>query len=269
MSGFTFDEENENVGTINADVASAAAHIVDNAPPVSEHVPPPSSEDSDSASSSSSDDVDSSGAKFDPALHASGADGKGVKTSKGLWRKKKGTGSRIGTGTRAASRAAAEQKQKEELTQSELAARAKMAGQVAAMSQFMVCSALFGPEWKALVQVVSVPDGLGGETKVTLNELEEQSALWANWMLATGRTDFPPGIALTLGILSYASRRFTMPETQRRAGKMKEWFAAKIAKWRVRRAERKNASTDTRANSQRQDNVGANSRESVSVPARA
>lgn len=256
---FTLDDENEQTrAPANSDVAALADDIINNAPKVSEHVVNQSGNESASTGAEPTADTDSAGDKFDSAKHSAGSDGKGIKTAKGLWRKKRVAGnSRVGTSASAAKAQTAETTK----SQSELDARARMAGRVAAMSQFMVCSAIFGPEWKPIIQTMKVPDGLGGEVNVTINEAEEQSGLWGEYFVATGRTDFPPGVALTIGILSYAGRRATMPETQRRAQSVKEWLAHKWLSWKLKRKETK-AERDARANtgkdSQRKDDTGKN-----------
>jgi hypothetical protein len=42
---------------------------------------------------------------------------------------------------------------------------------------------------------------------------------FADYFEATGKTDIPPGMALTVAIGAYALPRFTMPKTQSRLGK--------------------------------------------------
>lgn len=252
--GFTLDDDEGSAPSQKpiagaGDVDAAAAAIAASAPEPTQHAQDFTDGNSSTADTNGSvgADLDSAGVPWSADQHASTK----AKNKDGTWKKRRNVG-KVGASTKEQTKVAAAA----EATTQEQAGRAMMAGRVAATSQFMVCSAIFGPEWRAIVQVIAVPDGTGGEVKVTLNELEEMSDLWGKYFIASGRTDFPPGVALTMGILSYASRRFTMPETQRRVSSFKEWAAARIAAWKVRRAEKKRASANSGADAQRKNDAG-------------
>jgi hypothetical protein len=58
---------------------------------------------------------------------------------------------------------------------------------------------------------------------------------FGDYFEATGKTDIPPGMALTVAIGGYMLPRFTMPKTRSRMGKVKDWFVKKLADRKLRK----------------------------------
>lgn len=165
---------------------------------------------------------DDSGEVWNAATHATGKDGKGVRTAKGLWRRRKGTGS----GPRAASKvykpvdnSAAQEAQK---AQEVASAGHRMAGTAIASSIFMIGRAFGGEHWAP-----------------TPEEVTQNSDAWTAYCAAKGIQDFPPGITVLIATTAYAGPRLFQKETKERVGTIKNWFAVRVAKWRVKRALRK------------------------------
>lgn len=170
--------------------------------------------------SQSSGDKDSSGVAWNPDLHATGPDGNGVLTAKGEWRRRRGVGKRssvVGAPSKSTGVPPA--------VQNEQSARA--AGVACAHSLLMMGTLLGGAEWQP--RILTSDDG-----KVQLNEAEMMEKAWGDYFVAKGQTEFPPGLALTMALTAYVMPRFTMPQTRTRLQKVKEWCAAKYAKWKVR-----------------------------------
>ncbi len=77
---------------------------------------------------------------------------------------------------------------------------------------------MFGPEWKA--------------------DRDEQTMMeqaMGDYFVATGRQDFPPGVALCMVFGTFVSRRFTMPKTQSALQRLK----LRIGVWAVKRKLKK------------------------------
>lgn len=168
-----------------------------------------------------SGETDSSGAAWNPEIHATGADGKGVKTAKGEWRRRRGAAGRSSVvGRKAADVPPAQQ--------NDTAARA--AGVACAHSLFMFGRMLGGEEW--------APRKIEEKGTVLLDESKMMEQAWGDYFVATGKTDFPPGLALTMACSAYILPRFTMPMTKSRIQKAKEWAVHKYVSWKMRKQNR-------------------------------
>lgn len=77
-----------------------------------------------------------------------------------------------------------------------------------------------------------------------IDEKHMLETAFADYFEATGKTDMPPGMALTVAIVGYAAPRFTMPKTKTRLGKIKGWIAKKIADRKLRKHGLKTESVD-------------------------
>jgi hypothetical protein len=205
--------------------AAESSEIIDGMPEPQEHVIQQMQGESTDATGDTSDmgsgDKDAAGEVWDPAKHATGKDGKGVKTANDLWRRRKGLGgiARPSSVHRPPNKEAQEQAQK---TAEALNAQARAAGAAAAASIFMIGRAIGGEDWNP-----------------TEPEVRMQTDAWGNYFVAKGITDFPPGIALSIAVLGYAGPRFFTPKTRERAGAIKHWIAVRIAKRRVKKALKK------------------------------
>lgn len=167
-------------------------------------------------------EIDDSGEAWNALIHATGKDGRGVRTVKGVWRRRKGTGSGPRTASKVykpadntASEAAAKA---QEIAQ----ASARATGAAIASSMFMIGRSFGGEAWKPTPDEVSI-----------------NVDAWSAYCLAKGIQDFPPGIAVCIATLGYVGPRLFMPETKQRVGTIKQWIAVRIAKRRVKRALKK------------------------------
>jgi hypothetical protein len=74
---------------------------------------------------------------------------------------------------------------------------------------------------------------LGGEEwQPSKDEHATLAQAFEAYFRAKGCVDVPPGVALTIALLSYAGPRFTKPKTQGRLQKLRMWWAQKRAERR-------------------------------------
>lgn len=95
----------------------------------------------------------------------------------------------------------------------------QVAGKAAAHAMFMMGVAIGGEEWQPVVN-----------PEVGINEPEMLSGAFADYFEAKGVEDFPPGVALTMAVLSYAAPRFQQPKTKTRFGLFKAWLKNKFVR---------------------------------------
>jgi hypothetical protein len=176
--------------------------------------------------------ADKFGHTFDPAQHATNADGTPKLTPTGRFAKisKAARPSKLNVpGTASATPTPAQSK--------EVAARA--GGKGAANLLIALCVGMGGEEW------LPRADAKSGQ-----NEKEVLEAVFGDYFVATGKTDLPPGWALAAGLSMYALPRFAMPTTRSRVTRVKAWVAAKWVTFRDRKkvkrtdVESDNAATD-------------------------
>lgn len=188
------------VDSLTGDLPEVQRHVVDaGAPPGSES--------------------DASPDGFDPAVHAVDSDGNPKRKANGDYQKKRGRKAGSGKATPIkgvkVEPSAEEQKSK---------ATAAMLGASAAGAVFQIGIALGGDEWRPQVN----PD-------VGLNEAENLQQAFYEYFMATGKTDLPPAMALTICISGYALPRLSMPKTQSRLGKLRDWIVLKFVTFRARK----------------------------------
>lgn len=208
MTAFSLDDD-QPASPESAEILGAMPepqqHAIDAATGDTENAPP-----TDSVDSVTHDD-----SVWNPAVHATGRDGKGIRTKAGGWRKRRGKAgqpSSIHTGST-------------NVVQPEPVADTtsqRAAGAAAAASVFMLGRAFGGESWSP-----------------TADEVSMHSDAWGNYFIAKGITDFPPGVALAIALASYAGPRFFTPATKERAGVIKHWFSVRVAKWRVKKELKK------------------------------
>lgn len=109
-------------------------------------------------------------------------------------------------------------------------------GNVMAVTVTSSCTMLFGGDWK--------PEQA---------EVDAMTQAWSKYFEATGVTQFPPWLMLSMVHVGYAGKRLTMPETKSKLGR---W----IQRWRQRR----NARTYRGYDEQRENHAGEES--SAEVP---
>lgn len=95
----------------------------------------------------------------------------------------------------------------------------QVAGKAAAHAMFMMGVAIGGEEWQPVVN-----------PEVGINEPEMLTGAFADYFEAKGVEDFPPGVALTMAVLSYAAPRFQQPKTKTRFGLLKAWLKNKFVR---------------------------------------
>ena len=203
-----------------------SAEILDNMPEPQQHAIDAAQSQATEAQSNEEGEKDDSGEVWNASIHATGSDGKGVRTAKGLWRRRKGTGA----GPRTASKVYRPADGKADQAKSEAAqklaeqtqAACRAAGGAAASSVFMIGRIFGGDKWSPT------------EPEVIL-----QTDAWAAYFQAKGITEFPPSLAVCIAVAGYAGPRFFLPESKERMGSIKHWFAIRIAKRRVKKALKK------------------------------
>lgn len=161
--------------------------------------------------------VDSSGDAFDPAVHATDAEGRPKKTKTGKWAKKRGRkGNRVATSGTGNVRGTAE-------------IEAERAGHATAQLIFTMGVVLGGEEWQPRI-----------DTDTGLNEPQQMSEAWAAYYLATGKTDLPPWVTVVIAMCGYSLPRLAMPKTQTRIQRLKAWLGRYVGGM-MKKREKKDA----------------------------
>jgi hypothetical protein len=184
------------------------------------------------AAASGAVELDALGIPWNPAEHATGKDGKGVRTATGTWRKRrgiKGSASHLNTGAARAS----EPKEDPSVTEKRnLELQNRMAGAATATMLIRISTALGGAEFQP--RVVSVPGG------ISYNEEQFLQGAFGDYFVAKGYTDIPPGAVLASALLMYYAPRFQSPEVRARGSKFVRWFKDKgewiYFKWKYRKS---------------------------------
>lgn len=113
--------------------------------------------------------------------------------------------------------------------------QARAAGKMAANLLLTLGVVAGGEEWQPLKRKES-----------GLDEKEMLETAFADYFAATGKTDIPPGMALTVAVGAYALPRFTMPKTRTRMQKLGDWIKTKIANRKLAKHGLKVASVDNK-----------------------
>jgi len=160
--------------------------------------------------------TDKRGDTFNPDQHATEADGTPKLTAAGNFSKRRGR--KAGQTNSTVSVVGRSGQGKQETGQPDMNAQAAASGKMAAGLLFTVGTVIGGEEWQP------VEDRATG-----LNEQNMMEKAFADYFIATGKTDIPPGWALVVAVGAYAAPRFAAPKTQKRAknlfGKIKLWLA--------------------------------------------
>ena len=172
--------------------------------------------------------VDSTGATFDPEIHATDKDGNPSKTPKGKFRKKRQTAKSV----------IAQQSRELEALKEKQAAdkKARDAATVAVTLSLHTAVMMLGEEWKADPDERVALDSAAGD-----------------YFVAKDINDFPPGIALSIVCFSFAAKRIaTGKETQTKIGRAKYWVSEK---WKaLSKRKRKNASQSNSGDDGKREN---------------
>lgn len=216
--------------TLDNDTGDEAGEIIGDQPTVSEHAIAAAggkitaeAAGDDSAPLADSTDRDSAGDAWDANIHSANKQ----KTKNGTWRRKRGAG--------ASSRVMLpDQRAKVAAEAGETAKNnANMAGAAAANSIFLLGTMFGGEEWRP----ITIDEK--GFSFAPVDEKAMMQEAFANYMLAKGVTDFPPGLSLAMALMAYVAPRLAMPKTQERMKGIKGWIALRLAKRKVKKAFKK------------------------------
>lgn len=208
-----------------ADLAEIADDLSATFPDVQEHALEQEKMIEDGRAAKYADLKDADGNSFDPSIHKTNKSGEPTLSTLGKLVKKPG---------RKPGRSSAKQEsfvagrddrptpQAQQDAKNRLQARAS--GTMTANLILQIGIVAGGEEWQPRVNA-----------EIGLDEKTMLENAFADYFEATGKTDIPPGMALTIAIGAYALPRFTMPKTQSRIGKAKD----AIKKWWINRKLKK------------------------------
>lgn len=203
-----------------SDLAGIASDLAASMPEVQEHAVSRAQEE---ANAQANGPTDKSGARFDPAVHQTGPDGKGVIGARGNWLLKRGR--KAGTANTAANVASTLPiPPAVDTKKAEAEHQARIAGAAAAQMLFVAGRVIGGEEWAPRK-----------DEKTGVDEEALIAGAFGDYFKAKDVKDIPPGAALAFVLLMYAGPRFTMPKTQERVKSIK----ARIVQWWVNRKLRK------------------------------
>ena len=188
------------------DLESISNALLDAMPDVQEHAIAQSEAVESEKEESLRAQVDSAGTRFDPNIHKSNKSGEPTRTKTGKFIKKPASST-----VKIAEQAQTQAPQPAN-------ASAECAGAAAAGALFTAGVVLGGEEWAPIV-----------DKSTGLDERVVMQSAFADYFRATGKTDFPPSVALAVVVLAYVAPRFTMPKTQTRYTRFKNWIVKKIA----------------------------------------
>ena len=171
------------------------AQPAENAPPPRSNAPAPGSY------------TDSEGTPFDPAKHAVKADGTPSYAASGKFRARRGTGSRVGTPRSKAAVPETTPDGRPVLTEAEKMKAARTAAGLREIF-FRSCMTIGGPEWTPIKNDAQ-----------QIDERREMHSAMTEVCEYYGVTELHPLIGVGFVMITYASPRFTLPETQRRTKK--------------------------------------------------
>lgn len=205
---------------------SIADSLAEEQPGVSEHVIEQENAKREQRAANAEGLTDSDGNSFDPSIHVTDEDGNPKTTTTGKLRKRPGRkaggstiqgrpASHVGLG------ASTHQNSGQVNTDQMAIEKRRATGQHAAKMLTGVAQMVGGEEWKPM----KIPDQ-GIDEQKHLNEA------FADYFEAKEMDDMPPGMVLSVVVLSYAAPRFAMPQTKTRMQKAKEWIAHKYLNWK-------------------------------------
>lgn len=201
---------------VSSNLDNIANTLADSMPQVQEHAINHEKEKTDAAREKWADLKDVDGNAFDPALHKVDKNGDPTTSPKGNLIKKPG---RKAPKTQGASNSVIGVKQETPTDpNAQMKMQAHASGKMAANLLMTLGVVAGGEEWQPL------KDNTSG-----MDEKKMLESAFADYFEATGKTDIPPGMVLTIAIGGYMLPRFTMPKTQSRLGKVKNWIAKKLA----------------------------------------
>jgi len=181
-----------------------SSDLVLNMPDVQEHAIQMEEEKEQNNIDKHSHLVDKDGYTFDPALHVVESDGTPKITAAGLLRQKPGHKNK--------SKIVELQKGKDVQQQ-------RASGKVCASILIQLGISFGGEEWQP-----------SKDAKTGIDEQAMLESAFSEYFEATGMSDLPPGIALTVAISAYALPRFTKPNTKKRTANLFKKFGGGMKK---------------------------------------
>lgn len=227
---------------VDSGIDKVLDEVLGDAPEPSEHaVRAFEAEQERTEQANTTSNTDSAGVIFNPEIHAVDADGKPKLTKAGRFAKRRGRKpgadkpSRESYIKRPGGSSVSPKVSPGELTEADIQ-KARQMGVGMANMLFAAGRALGGEEWEPRVDAAT-----------GVNERLHVESAFADYFVATGKTDIPPGMALALAIGAYALPRLTAgPKTQSRL----KAIGAKIAGWwHSRKAKGKGKTSGTLFNS--------------------
>lgn len=221
------------------DVSALADELADTMPEPSPHAIAAEKEKESAKRAAWADYRDAAGNPFDPDLHVTDSEGAPVLTKTGKLRRRPGRKSADSKkpGGRVGGLSVPDDSARR------LREQARANGIAAAQATFTLGVAIGGTEWAPM-----------RDDERGIDERAYMESAYAEYFEAKGLQDIPPGVALTIALTSYAAQRFTMPKTQTRMQRAKEWIAKKIAARKVRKKDN-GARSDTGDNGKRKDDT--------------
>lgn len=214
----------ENKAGGSASLDNIANTLAQSMPDVQEHAINQEKEKNDKIAEQWADLKDVDGNPFNPEIHKTNKAGEPTTTAKGNLIKKPakkgatgGTQNKSFVGSKPNTQTAPDPQQAIKM-------QAQASGKMTANLLMTLGIVAGGEEWQPMKDPTS-----------GLDEKAMLESAFADYFEATGKTDIPPGLTLTLAIGGYMLPRFTMPKTQTRLGKLKSWIAKKIADRRLRK----------------------------------
>lgn len=167
-------------------------------------------------------EVDALGVPWNPEIHSTGADGKGVRTAKGTWRKRRGLkGSASYLNADAAAAAGTKKEEDPKVTEQRTHEhQCRMAGAMAGTMLVRLSAGIGGEAF--LPRTINIPGGL------TYNEEQFLQTAFGDYFVAKGIVDIPPGMVLVSALSMYYLPRFQQPEVRAKGSKFVRWCKDKF-----------------------------------------
>jgi hypothetical protein len=210
-----------------ADLAQITDDLISTQPEVQEHAIEQERANEDARAAQWADLRDRDGNGFDPSVHKTNKDGDPTLSPKGLLIKKPGRKPGQKTGQSQSSFVGGQNTTESRASNPDAAKirmQARASGTMTANLLLQIGIVAGGEEWQPRVNA-----------EIGLDEKKMLEDAFSDYYEATGKTDIPPGLALTVACGAYALPRFTMPKTRSRLSKLKDG----VKKWWVNRKLKK------------------------------
>jgi hypothetical protein len=180
-------------------------------------------------------ELDALGVPWNPEIHATSATtGKGVRTAKGAWRKRKGIKGSASYINDGAPKTDTKEPDQAEVARATAEQQSRMAGAMVAQTMIYISIGIGGDEFAP--KDIRIPGGN------VYNEKDMLSQVWGDYFAAKGVVDIPPGIALLGGLSMYYLPRLREPKVRERGGKFVRWIKEKSSRvflwWKYRKGGR-------------------------------